>query len=81
VVVDAGQFVAAVEEFDRELLSAMEARIAEVEASPPIGVEIDLDQLRREHEDRSGWLERARDWHRSTDWNAIRAGAALLSKH
>lgn len=81
VAVDAGQFVAAIEEFDRELLAAMAARIAEVEASPLVGVEIDLEQLRREHEDRSGWLQRARSWQRATDWNAIRAGAALLSKY
>lgn len=80
VTVDADQFVAAIEEFDRALLSAMEVRIAEVEASPARGAELDLDQLRREHQDRSGWLERARGWHRSTDRGAIRAGAAVLSK-
>jgi hypothetical protein len=80
VTVDAAEFVAAIEDFDRALLSAMEARIAEIEAAPPIGVELDLDQLRREQQDRSAWLERARNWHRSTDWTAIRAGAALLSR-
>jgi hypothetical protein len=28
----------------------MEVRIAEVEGAPPIGVELDLEQLCREHE-------------------------------
>lgn len=72
-------FVAAIEEFDRALLSAMADRIAEVEAVPPVGVELDLDRLRQEHGDRSAWLERARGRQRSTDWPAVRAGAALLT--
>lgn len=78
VTVPVEEFVAAVEELDRSLLAAMETRIAEVEASPPVGVELDLAQLRSEHRDRSKWLERARGRGRSTDWSAVRAGAALL---
>ena len=72
-------FVAAIEEFDRELLAAMADRIAEVEAVPLVGVELDLDRLRQEHQDRSVWLKRARAYQRSTDWSAVRTGAALLS--
>ena len=78
VTVAVDEFVAAVEEFDRLLFAAMEVRIAEVEAAPPVGVELDLAQLRSEHRDRSKWLEHARARERSTDWSAVRAGAALL---
>ncbi|WP_325055016.1 DUF5984 family protein [Kribbella sp.] len=78
VTVGVEEFVAAVEEFDRSLLAAMEARIAEVEASPPVGVGLDLAQLRSEHRDRSNWLAHARARLRSTDWSAVRAGAARL---
>lgn len=71
-------FVAAIEEFDRELLAAMADRIAEAEAIPPVGVELDLDRLRQEHQDRSVWLKRARAYQRSTDWPAVRTGDGQL---
>ncbi|MDX3224804.1 DUF5984 family protein [Streptomyces sp. ME19-01-6] len=72
-------FVAAVAEFDRGLREAMERRIGELEAAgPPPGIELDLEQLRREHRDRAGWLERARRYTYVTDWAAVRAGAASL---
>jgi hypothetical protein len=47
-------------------------------ADPPPGVELDLAQLRREHQDRAGWLERARAHQVDTDWVAVRAGAREL---
>jgi hypothetical protein len=78
VTVAVEEFVAAVEEFDRSLMAAMEGRITEVEASPPAGVELDLAHLRSDHRDRSTWLARARSSDRSTDWSAVRAGAAQL---
>ncbi|MES4909339.1 MULTISPECIES: DUF5984 family protein [unclassified Streptomyces] len=79
VTVPTSAFVAAVTELDRALLEAMERRIGELEATgPPPGVEIDLEQLRREHRDRAGWLERARRYTYVTDWAAVRAGADAL---
>ncbi|MEU1789053.1 DUF5984 family protein [Streptomyces sparsogenes] len=79
VAVPTAAFLAAVAEFDRELLAAMERRIGELEAAgPPPGVELDLEQLRREQRDRAGWLERARGHAYATDWAAVRAGAGAL---
>lgn len=79
VAVPTGAFLAAVAEFDRALLAAMERRIGELEAAgPPPGVELDLEQLRREQRDRTGWLERARGHAYATDWAAVRAGAGAL---
>ncbi|MEU5024821.1 DUF5984 family protein [Streptomyces milbemycinicus] len=79
VTVPTSAFVAAVTELDRALLEAMERRIGELEAAgPPPGVELDLEQLRREHRDRAGWLERARRYAYATDWAAVRTGAAAL---
>lgn len=79
VTVPTSAFVAAVAELDRALLEAMEQRIGELEAAgPPPGVELDLEQLRREHRDRAGWLARAREYEYATDWAAVRAGAAAL---
>ncbi|MEU0805560.1 DUF5984 family protein [Streptomyces sp. NPDC005970] len=79
VTVPTSAFVAAVGELDRALLEAMEQRIGELEAAgPPPGVELDLEQLRREHRDRAGWLRRAREYEYATDWAAVRAGAAAL---
>jgi hypothetical protein len=73
------EFLAAVAEFDRALLAAMDQRITELEASgPPPGVELDLEQLRREHRDRSLWLQRARDRDPGTDWTAVRTGVRML---
>ncbi|MFC9690312.1 DUF5984 family protein [Kribbella sp. NPDC056951] len=71
-------FVAAIEDLDAALMNAMEARIAEVEASPPPGIALDLTQLRSEHRDRAGWLTRARSRVPETDWIAVRRGAVQL---
>ncbi|MDW6063178.1 DUF5984 family protein [Streptomyces sp. FXJ1.4098] len=78
VTVPTSAFVAAVTELDRALLEAMERRIGELEAAGPPGIELDLEQLRREHRDRAGWLERARRYAYATDWAAVRTGAAAL---
>ncbi|MFD8865746.1 DUF5984 family protein [Streptomyces sp. NPDC059590] len=79
VTVPTSAFVAAVGELDRALLEAMEQRIGELAAAgPPPGVELDLEQLRREHQDRAGWLRRTREYEYATDWAAVRAGAAAL---
>jgi hypothetical protein len=46
--------------FDRELITAMETRVSEIERNwgrPEIA--IDVEGLRREHADRSSWLQRA----------------------
>ncbi|OKI22259.1 hypothetical protein A6A07_34270 [Streptomyces sp. CB03911] len=76
LVLPTDDFLAAVAELDGALLAAMEQRVATLEASgPPAGVELDLEQLRREHRDRAGWLERARTRTCATDWAAVRAGA------
>jgi hypothetical protein len=79
VTVPTSAFVAAVVELDRALLEAMERRIGELEAAgPPPGVELDLEQLRREHRDRAGWLRRAREYAYVTGWDAVRAGGRVL---
>jgi hypothetical protein len=78
--VPTSSFVAAVTDFDRTLLAAMDQRICLLEAagSPP-GVELDLRHLRHEHEERSARLQRALTRECSTDWDIIRAGARELS--
>ena len=79
VVVSTSSFDAAVSEFDRTLLAAMEERVAALEAAGPLpGVRLDLDHLRREQRDRAAWLRRARARQVSTDWTAVRAGAREL---
>ncbi|WP_328397791.1 DUF5984 family protein [Streptomyces sp. NBC_00390] len=72
-------FVAAVAEFDRALLAAMDERITALEAAgPPPGVGLDLRHLRREQQERAGRLQQARARECDTDWDVIRAGAREL---
>jgi hypothetical protein len=79
VTMPTSAFVAAVEELDRELLSAMEERIAGLERSgPPPGVRIDLRQLRAEQRDRAAWRRRRPAQVPATDWAKVRAEAGLL---
>jgi hypothetical protein len=74
-----GEFIAAVEELDRALMAAMETRVAEFERlGPPPDRNLDVVGLRREHEDRRGWLAARRARTVSTDWDAVRAGARFL---
>ncbi|MFB6724083.1 DUF5984 family protein [Kribbella sp. NPDC056345] len=74
------EFVAAIKDLDAALITAMDARIAEVEAAPPAGIALDLTQLRSEHRDRAGWLARARSRVLTTDWIAVRQGAVQLMR-
>jgi hypothetical protein len=68
----AGSFIAAVEEFDRELLTAMERRIAGLERTGPRqGVRIDMHRLRIEQQDRAIWLRRALNRLPETDWSCV----------
>jgi hypothetical protein len=54
----------------------MDQRLAALEAAGgPPGVAVDFEQLRRDHEGRAAWLERARSRTCVTDWAAVRAGA------
>jgi hypothetical protein len=75
-------FVAAAEELDRELLAAMEQRITELERTgPPPGVQIDMQQLRAEQQDRATWLQRRRGQKPKTNWAEVRTGADILVRH
>ncbi|MFD5827880.1 DUF5984 family protein [Lentzea sp. NPDC060358] len=72
-------FLRAVEEFDRELIAAMDQRIAEVEAGGlAADIRLDLEQLHREHRQRSGSLRAAMRRVPATDWTAVREGAARI---
>jgi hypothetical protein len=80
VTLPTGEFLDAVADFDRALLDAMAARVAELAAAgPPPGVTLDLEQLHREHQDRTAWLPRARSHRRRTDWDAVRIGVRVLT--
>lgn len=73
------EFLATVAEFDRALLTAMAARIDELEQRGPVpGIALGLAQLRREHQDRTTWLARARNRAPHTDWDAVRLGVRIL---
>ncbi|SDF40336.1 hypothetical protein SAMN05216553_101463 [Lentzea fradiae] len=72
-------FLRAVEEFDRELIDAMGRRIAEVEAGGVAAdVELDLEQLRQEHQLRARSLATAMRRVPATDWTAVREGVARI---
>ncbi|GAA1685380.1 hypothetical protein GCM10009745_32330 [Kribbella yunnanensis] len=73
------EFIAAIEQFDAALMTAMERRVAEVEGAPPSGIALDLEHLRTEHHDRVGWLTRARSRRQATDWGVVRTGAVQLT--
>jgi hypothetical protein len=45
---------------------------------PPPDVEIDMEQLHREHLDRTTWLAQRSAPEPDTNWSAVRAGAAQL---
>lgn len=80
-ITNANAFQEELIKFDRELISAMSRRISEIEQDwgrPEIA--IDVEALRREHTDRSSWLQRAlqgpRHHHRSWD-EVVKAVIAL----
>ncbi|MEV4763068.1 DUF5984 family protein [Micromonospora chokoriensis] len=69
----------AVHTLHRDLMNMMGQRIEELERRGGLpGVDLDLVQLRREHEDRRHWLARNLDRSPETDWNAVRRGARQL---
>ncbi|MCA2212568.1 DUF5984 family protein, partial [Jidongwangia harbinensis] len=75
----ATEFFAAVEDFDRRFIRAMGDRVSELEHSgPPPGVDLDVRQLRAEHEQRSGWLAQRLIVRRDVNWVKVRAGAAKV---
>ena len=77
--VSAAAYQEAVEALDRELMTAMRQRIEELEHRGGIpGVEIDLADLRRDHEERTGRLARTLARTPHTDWDAVRIGADRL---
>ncbi|GAA1185598.1 hypothetical protein F4556_000093 [Kitasatospora gansuensis] len=79
VTMPTSEFLAAVTEFDRALLAAMDERINELERFAPVpGVQLDVAELRREHRDRATWLQRARNHEPGTDWDAVRTGLRTL---
>ncbi|MFC3890432.1 DUF5984 family protein [Lentzea rhizosphaerae] len=79
VSVSTESFLRAVEEFDRELIAAMDRRITEIEAGGlDADVQLDVEQLRQEHRLRSGSLAVALRHAPATDWTAVREGAARI---
>jgi hypothetical protein len=72
-------FLRAVEEFDRTLIDAMDRRIAEIEAGGlDPDIQLDIEQLRQEHQLRSGSLAATLRRVPATDWTAVREGAARI---
>jgi hypothetical protein len=45
------------------------------------GVELDIVELRRDHDDRARWRARMLDRTPTTDWDAVRHGAGHLLRH
>jgi Family of unknown function (DUF5984) len=73
------EYLDAVRRLDRELLDAMTQRIEEVSRRGGLsGVDLDLVELQREHEDRRTWLSHNLDRQMTTNWDAVREGARLL---
>nr|WTA65459.1 DUF5984 family protein [Micromonospora sp. NBC_00855] len=80
VTMPAAEVLAAIDDFDRRLVAAMEVRVAGLEHSgPPSDVDLDLQQLRVEHAQRSDWLQQRLASRRDVDWTKIRLGAAELA--
>ncbi len=79
VTVPAAEFFDAVDDLDRRLVSAMEGRVAEAEGEPLAGIDLDLGQLRAEHERRRRWRELRAAEPRHVGWAAVRAGAAEIA--
>lgn len=79
-VVDTAAYVDAVHDLGRTLMTAMRARVDEVRERGGLpGVEIDLDALAREQEERAAHAAAVRlDTPPGTDWDAVRRGARAL---
>jgi Family of unknown function (DUF5984) len=80
IMVPAVEFFAAVADSDRRFIAVIGERVAELEqGGPPASVDLDLEQLRREHEQRSRWLERRLSEPRNVDWETVRTGVSEIS--
>jgi hypothetical protein len=80
VSVPAAEFFAAVHEFDRRLIAAMDKRVTELERTgPPAGVRLDVDLLRAEHLRRSRWLAERLATPRQVNWDQIRSGITEIA--
>ncbi|MEV2226851.1 DUF5984 family protein [Nocardia vinacea] len=74
------EFVSAVTDFDRSLFDAMQTRVTQsASTGPRTDVELNVENLHWEHKDRRNWFRRALSQRISTDWDAVRAGARILS--
>jgi hypothetical protein len=72
-------YLEAVRALDRELMTVMRQRVEELERRGGLpGIDLNVAELRREHEDRTRWLARNLDRSPQTDWNAVRQGARIL---
>jgi len=79
ISVSTTEYLEAVRELDRELMATMRQRVDELQRRGGLpGVDLDLASLRREHDDRAGWLASNLDRSRKTDWDAVREGAQQL---
>ena len=77
--VPVAEFRTALADLDRDLMIAMNQRVSHIEANgAPNGTRIDVGDLRREHVERSHWLDDSTKRLRHTDWAAVRAGARRL---
>ncbi|GAB4050850.1 DUF5984 family protein [Catellatospora paridis] len=80
VTVPTEEFFAAVDDFDRRLMAAMDERVTELERTgPPPDIELDVAHLRVEHGQRCGWLAARLAAPRHVDWARVRAGAAEIA--
>lgn len=80
VTIPFDQLVDAITGFHWRLMAAMDQRVTRLEcAGTPADVDLDLPQLRREHQYRVRWLDRALGQATGTDWSKVRAGAEMLS--
>ncbi|MFC4013383.1 DUF5984 family protein [Nonomuraea purpurea] len=81
VALPTSEFVAAIEDFGRRVITAMEERVAELERrGAPDGVELDLGQLRTEHVRRATFPQMAMSRVPATDWTTVRSGAKRLQE-
>jgi len=83
-IVPVSEFLAAVETFHTQFLTAMEQRVEAIRAAPPPGVTIDCAQLQHEQQDRFGWLATAlapsaREARREFSWEETRAALSTIA--
>lgn len=86
VTLPVSEFVAAVTAFDHRLLVEMEGRVEALTASPLPDVDINLEALRREQHDRSGWRAaalrpEATQPRAKANWDEVRVALQVLDQH